>query len=163
MQELAGRLISRPLGAPGENAAESPEPGAVWPTMPQKGFSVECPRDSTKLQVYDVQGVSVLSCTECSGLWLPGVSPWVRWPHKSDPQHWVSFEPDLSQTVLSPYETSLQCPVCGKPLKQFITQARSQVKSPYCPDADGRWLDGEEARQVAALLKKASRATRLNP
>jgi Zn-finger nucleic acid-binding protein len=137
--------------------------GALWPAVPQKGFSMECPRDGTDLQASDVQGASVLSCSECSGLWLPDVSPWVSWPRNADPQHSVSFDPDLSQTVLSPYETSLLCPVCGKLLKQFITQARGQVKSPYCPDAHGRWLDKEEARHVAALLKKAGHAPRRNP
>jgi Zn-finger nucleic acid-binding protein len=112
---------------------------------------MRCPRDNTELESFDLHGIPVDRCPKCAGLWLD-------YSELDELEDTVFSDDEFKGTlVFSDTATSLPCPVCGKPLKQFKYRLNDLVLE-HCPNMHGFWLDAEEDARVQDLLKRRAKA-----
>jgi Zn-finger nucleic acid-binding protein len=105
---------------------------------------MKCPRCNVDLQTQNDRGVEIEACPNCQGMWLT--------PAELDELECEAFhlEGDKGSLYLSTEETSLKCPVCSEPLKQFDYRFFN-VQVDCCPD-HGFWLNKGEDDQILAIM-----------
>ncbi len=104
----------------------------------QQQIQLRCPRDFTPLRAHQHDGLSVLQCPECAGLWFSAaaVSACVR-----------RFGPHLpSRASASPkdkeQQTKLPCPQCHD--KLLTAHVHEGIEVDSCTTCHALWLDKGE-------------------
>ncbi len=108
---------------------------------------MECPRDSTELQVERYQGIEVDKCPKCEGLWLDHP--------ELDQLEDAVFDKDELKGMMeySQRRSDIKCPRCDGRMTIFNYRAYN-LPIDSCDLDHGFWLDKGEERQVQELMKK---------
>ncbi len=124
----------------------------IW----KKGLA--CPRCSGGLSMEQYEGVSVHRCPGCGGYWVPrtGLARIVDIREKT-------FTPEQKQAyaeiakkahgLVNNEISKIDCPECGKQMKQNRYPLATEVIIDRCPSGHGVWLDAGEIEHIQMAVE----------
>lgn len=112
---------------------------------------MRCPRCNVALEPGELQGVDVLECPSCKGLWLKAEDLRRLKDDRDESLRWVDF--DLFAAARNHgHPSRLKCPVCGLAM-EALAYEHSSVRVDLCPRDRGVWLDGGELGRIVEALE----------
>ena len=102
---------------------------------------MDCPKCDSIMEAVTYHGVTVDRCTECKGIWFPGVE------HKILKKMKGSQAIDIGSPELGKEYDELEdvhCPVCDTVMERLTETFQPHIHYESCPKGDGVFFDAGE-------------------
>jgi Zn-finger nucleic acid-binding protein len=107
---------------------------------------MKCPQCGGEMVDAKREGVAVVCCESCQGLWLT--------PQELDELEAKTYDLGKKGSLVFHRESSTRgCPICGAKLQSFEYRDYD-LQLELCPSAHGFWLDAGEDKRVIELMKR---------
>lgn len=111
---------------------------------------MDCPVCRNAMITFELEGVEIDYCTDCSGIWLDAgeLELLLGDSHQAE-QLLDSFEADYEST-----EKPRKCPICLKKMQKIaVGQCKSRFLIDKCRRGHGLWFDKNELHDIFDLAR----------